>query len=188
MSDDESVEVDDANTKRRKRFRNKNYFFVACGLLLSVVSVLYYEEVPVTFSAIVIFSISFYLLCVIFASAILSSKKPVLKPICQFVLPSRVAGLLLFGSFLISLLFMWAGLYVHYCHEFSPEINGGVEASYFSYITMATVGYGDIHPNSLHAKQLVMWQISTSILLFFGAFPLLISRFATFNSNFTDKP
>ena len=58
------------------------------------------------------------------------------------------------------------------------------QALYFSVVTATTVGYGDYIPISNWAKFYVIFEISSSFLLFFAAFPLLISRV----SNFTELP
>lgn len=79
------------------------------------------------------------------------------------------------------MVYCWANIYYSIGSDFKNPITKEIDAVYFSYITMATVGYGDIVPVSDHAKELVMYQISGSILLFFGAFPLLVSRLSTFN-------
>jgi hypothetical protein len=52
-------------------------------------------------------------------------------------------------------------------------------AVYFSTVTITTLGYGDYTPAPGAARLFVMWELGTGFLLLLVAFPLLISRIAT---------
>ncbi len=55
----------------------------------------------------------------------------------------------------------------------NKPVSNWVDALYFSFVTGATVGYGDLHPMSSHGKQLVMLQILSTLaflILFFNFF------------------
>jgi hypothetical protein len=54
---------------------------------------------------------------------------------------------------------------VHYPSAFDPTINNSTDALYFSTITIATVGYGDIKPISAGVKWIVMVEVVLGILL-----------------------
>lgn len=55
----------------------------------------------------------------------------------------------------------------------NKPVSNWVDALYFSFVTGATVGYGDLHPMTSHGKQLVMLQILSTLaflILFFNFF------------------
>jgi hypothetical protein len=59
--------------------------------------------------------------------------------------------------------------------------NGGVvdsqlDALYFSFVTITTLGYGDFHPVSAVAKCSVMCEVASGLIMLIGALPLLIGR------------
>lgn len=50
----------------------------------------------------------------------------------------------------------FSGLYVVQGLKFDSEIDGVFDAIYFSFVTLTTLGYGDIHPDSWDTKLLVI--------------------------------
>ena len=65
-------------------------------------------------------------------------------------------------------------------NKFSSKFASWQDAPYFSLVTIATVGYGDITPVGDYEKWLVMWEITIGILFFGCIVSLLISRIARF--------
>ncbi|NEU07681.1 two pore domain potassium channel family protein [Flavihumibacter sp. R14] len=55
----------------------------------------------------------------------------------------------------------------------SRPVDNWIDALYFSFVTGATVGYGDLYPTTTHGKQLVILQIVSTLaflILFFNFF------------------
>ena len=67
--------------------------------------------------------------------------------------------------------------------HFSLPIENPETATYFSLVTMTTLGYGEFHPVSESARNLVISQLFSGMLLLFGVFPLLISRMSSFTGD-----
>ena len=53
---------------------------------------------------------------------------------------------------------------------------GRLDALYFSFVTITTLGYGDFHPVSAAAKWTVMGEVVSGLIMLVGALPLLINR------------
>jgi hypothetical protein len=51
-----------------------------------------------------------------------------------------------------------------------------LDALYFSFVTITTLGYGDFHPVSAVAKCSVMCEVASGLIMLIGALPLLIGR------------
>ncbi len=100
----------------------------------------------------------------------------------KYFFPSRLVGVIVFFLILCSLILDFGILYLNAgtIINFSTAINSLTDALYFSVVTMTTLGYGDITPISSHAKLLVIFQVSSGLLLLFGVFPLLIARLSGF--------
>jgi len=64
--------------------------------------------------------------------------------------------------------------------HFVNPITTAVDAIYASVVTMTTVGFGAYAPIDENTKRLVIGQLASAVLLFFGVFPLLISQLSTF--------
>jgi hypothetical protein len=97
-------------------------------------------------------------------------------------LPTRMAALILLPILLGALIIAFGGLYL--------STNGGVvdnqtpaqplvtrlDAVYFSFVTITTLGYGDFHAVSAVSKWAVMGEVTSGLTMLAGALPLLISR------------
>jgi hypothetical protein len=97
-------------------------------------------------------------------------------------LPTRMAALILLPILLGALIIAFGGLYL--------STNGGVvdsqippqplvsrlDAVYFSFVTITTLGYGDFHPASAVSKWAVMGEVTSGLTMLVGAVPLLVSR------------
>ena len=59
-----------------------------------------------------------------------------------------------------------------------PILTGRLDAVYYSMVTVVTLGYGDFVPTTEGARKLVIWELTSGLLVLIGAFPLLISRLA----------
>ena len=55
-----------------------------------------------------------------------------------------------------------------------------VDAMYFSFVTMTTLGYGDYVPASRTARIYVVCQLLTTAIIILFAFPLVVSRVASY--------
>ncbi len=87
------------------------------------------------------------------------------------VQPKRSLVLLFLNFF--EIVFDFALMYAFYdlrvAEFFTRDLKGGVDAIYFSFVTAATVGYGDIAPLASLAKELAIAQISLTFV-FVGLF------------------
>ena len=101
------------------------------------------------------------------------------------VFPTRLAGCIVVVSLLATLILGFASLYIalNSSEPLLNPFNSSIDAIYFSYVTITTLGYGDFSPVSDCAKYVVLFQLSSGILLLFGVFPLLISRISDFTSD-----
>ncbi len=116
-------------------------------------------------------------------------------------LPHRLFGLLLFLFLLMALIPSFAEMYIsrgdvcqsshQHClsacslsqEASQPDFDSCrmttmVNALYFSFVTMSTLGYGDYMPNSEVTRGIVVWQLGSGVLLFLLAFPMVVSRMA----------
>ncbi len=100
------------------------------------------------------------------------------------MLPTRTAGIFVVSFLLIAIITSFAGMYLY-----TNSVGSGVlcltselDALYFSFVTITTLGYGDYLPITNTGKLLVMFELGSGLLLLFGIFPLLISRLSTFGT------
>lgn len=103
----------------------------------------------------------------------------------KWFFPTRLVGLGMFILLAYALIKAFAALYLQLktTEHFSQAISSPEDATYFSLVTMTTLGYGEFHPISESAKSLVVFQLSSGLLLLFGVFPLLISRISGFTGD-----
>jgi hypothetical protein len=100
-------------------------------------------------------------------------------------LPTRTTALILLPVLLGALNAAFGGLYLStfggVVDGQSPAqpLVGHLDALYFSFVTITTLGYGDFHPISAVAKWIVMGELVSGILMLVGAVPLLITRLTT---------
>jgi hypothetical protein len=100
-------------------------------------------------------------------------------------LPTRASALILLPVLLGALIAAFGGLYLStkggVLDGQSPAapLMGRLDAFYFSFVTITTLGYGDFHPVSPLAKWIVMGELVSGILMLVGAVPLLIARLTT---------
>lgn len=89
----------------------------------------------------------------------------------ESVQPRRSLVLLLFNFFEIVLDFalFYAFCEQHYDHFFTRPLHGTTDAIYFSFVTAATVGFGDIAPLHVLAEKLTIVQL-TLTFIFVGLF------------------
>lgn len=118
------------------------------------------------------------------------------KNYAKNMLPMRASGLIMVVLFFLTIVFSFAALYQTNEKDFcksnavmSTNAPASVatpldklDAVYFSVVTVATVGYGDITPITPTAKWLVTAEIVSGVLLLVGIVSFLISRIANFGS------
>ncbi len=97
------------------------------------------------------------------------------------VQPKRSLVLLFLNFFQIAFDFalMYAFYEMRITDFFTRDLKGSVDAIYFSFVTAATVGYGDIAPVASLAKKLAIAQISLTFVfvgLFLNFFANLLQR------------
>lgn len=110
----------------------------------------------------------------------------------EHISPRRSVLLLFLNFFEIILTF--ALLYLHFNYHqqgfFRPELTSVTDAVYFSFVTAATVGYGDMVPVAPVAKHLVMIQITITFVfvgLFLNFFSNLFSRSTMLQSSYRTR-
>jgi len=92
--------------------------------------------------------------------------------------PRRDGALLVLGMLLSAVVTGFASLYTQQGWLAAEATSARVDALYFSVVTMATVGFGDLHPLTGDAKVAVMAQIGSGLLFLAAAIPVLASRLA----------
>ena len=92
--------------------------------------------------------------------------------------PSSLVGCVVVISLLVTLILGFASLYMTFntCEYLNTTFKSSLDAIYFSYVTITTLGYGDFTPASNTTKYIVLLQLSSGVTLLLGAFPLLIAR------------
>jgi len=115
-------------------------------------------------------------------------------------LPNKAWSLLLVILILATLVFAFGEVYlkiegvVHVVEDVAPGrdtegragsaqrevLTSKLDACYFSFVTITTLGYGDYVPATQLARLMVMWQVGAGALLVVVGFPLVVSRLATF--------
>ena len=104
----------------------------------------------------------------------LKNKKPCAEKVSGS-LPRRDAAVIQFPLYLVSLALSAACLYVT---SGTISASGGLNSIYFSVVTIATVGYGDIHPLTDFGKVVAIVEIASGVLLLVCALPILVGRLA----------
>lgn len=168
---------------------NKNFridFFLVVASLVAVGSAFLslYKGWPVL-SYGSILATDVYLIAVILTAAVRADKKNntyQFEWVACWLFPSRRVGVLTIPLLALVLIVSFAGLYysINGGGNFKPDFATDTDALYFSFVTLTTVGIGDIAPLSEEARKLVMFEISSGFLILIGAFPLLISRVSNF--------
>jgi hypothetical protein len=104
------------------------------------------------------------------------------------VQPRRSLALLFINFF--ELVFDFAFIYAFYdtrlAEFFTRDLHGGIDAIYFSFVTAATVGYGDIAPKASLAEKLAIGQLTVTFIfvgLFLNYFANLLNRVNQVNTS-----
>jgi hypothetical protein len=132
---------------------------------------------PLAWMAILISDL--YLFLVLLFAAVLSddSTFATRHPWITGLLPRRTTGLFVVALLLISIVSGFAGLYVGTEVFQSAKTPGDA-----LYISLFTLAFTDYSPKPGYGQFVVVCQVASGILFLIGAFPLLISRIATFES------
>ena len=131
--------------------------------------------------------VDIYLLSVLVLAAIRSDGVWNNNKIAKWFFPSRIAGLILVGMLLMVLIVGFAGIYCSLeSGALHKEPKNTTDAIYFSFVTITTLGYGEIYPLLEYPKRIVIFQLISGTLLLFGIFPLLISRISSFTESVID--
>lgn len=99
-------------------------------------------------------------------------------------LPHRLVALLLLPCLLVALISSFARLYTavgEVCDSHGAILTSSLDATYFSAVTMTTVGYGDFVPSGSRAKTIVLCELGSGVVLLLAALPLVVSRLALFS-------
>ena len=181
---------------------------LAIGILGAIVSGLaWWTEGPVWVSGAVVFSLNVYLLAVLFEAALRAGQDRTIsngivqaKPWVMFEFQQRgwsIAQVVLLFFIAVS---GFANMYLQdggviyngpplkaaqgvadeKPQSDHPPLSDRLDATYFSMVTITTLGYGDFVPTTEWSRKLVMWELGTGIELLVGIFSLLVARIADF--------
>lgn len=92
---------------------------------------------------------------------------------------ARITGMMVyFAALIVVILFGVVGTYIIGSHGgFNVRINNLLDATYFTVITLSTIGYGDIYPVTPTAKIFVIFLIIGGLGVFLGAVAAITSEF-----------
>ncbi|MFH2125159.1 MAG: ion channel, partial [Pseudomonadota bacterium] len=71
----------------------------------------------------------------------------------------------------------FAVVYHFWGSNFCGEIQGKIVAIYYSIVTITTLGYGEIHPNTYPSHLLVIMQLAYFLFLLLTILPIVVSIF-----------
>jgi hypothetical protein len=142
--------------------------------------------------AVSVFVVDCFLVCVFFIAAIQSDAK---SGNLDFVIYQnfgkkwrwmaiRTSGLILVAIFFLTDVLGFAAVFRALPDGyFNHPLSHWWEAVYFSIVTIATVGYGDVLPVNAWAKGIIIGQIASGILLLAGIVSFAIARISAFDSH-----
>lgn len=159
------------------KIKKENKYILAIGigiLIMGFLSLFCRLSMWVSLSFITI--INLYLLSLLIIATVLSDEKDWLPVGVVLIIPSRVVGLILFFIILASFILLFGAVYLKLGEIGKTTISNPFEAIYFSTLTTTTLGFGDISKNSNWPKGIMLYQVISSVHLFLGSFPLLLSR------------
>lgn len=93
--------------------------------------------------------------------------------------PNRPTSVVVLLCLTISLVYSFAGIFLSLDQTGSPfnkKLESPTQAVHLSLTTMLTLGDGVFHAEDDAARRLILFELGSSILLFFTIFPLVISR------------
>lgn len=122
-----------------------------------------------------------YLFCTLLIAAMRSDDGnfAIRHPWIMHLIPRRTAGVFIAIFLINAIVSGFAGLYVG-----TNVFQSGKTSLDALYISFMTIGFSDFSPTHGYGQWVVIAQLTSGILLFFGVFPLLISRIASFESTF----
>jgi Ion channel len=164
-----------------------NKAYKICGPIILVLAILSLVFKLSWLAEFVLVPINLYLIVLLIISAYLSdlseknvaANKPTIEKYYELI-PTRRMGMFLFSLFLISVVLCFAALFLDMGEYFKQPITGWKDAIYVSFGTITTANFGDFVPVKYCAKFWTSLETLNSIILFFGAFALLVSNLATF--------
>lgn len=125
--------------------------------------------IPHIYECLCIYSIAFVLVSGFLISAFKEHMSHISSPFdfVRFELLNLLSAVVFFGLAYFYLSKVDGG-------HFNQAI-GAVDAVYFSFVTIATVGYGDIHPMSTLAKSIVIFEIIFGLWFFVTVIPVAVA-------------
>lgn len=169
------------------------FSYLAFSMITCLLCVLcLYGFVCTFFVKLAIVSIDTYLVFLLLASSFLGDLSNIAakehfkveKKIGSFlykIMPTRLMGLFLFIIFLVTITFGFAAIYLENGQHFEAKILTPCDALYFSFGVLTTITFGEFKPIDGTGRLLVSLEVVNSVILFFGAFALLVSRLASFS-------
>lgn len=91
------------------------------------------------------------------------------------LLPTKTSSLIIFTFLFFTVVFGFAGLFIQ---SNLIDFNETFDAIYFSFSIITTIG--ECSTENSYLKGIVIWEISSGLLLFAGIFGLLISRISDY--------
>ncbi|MDX1956401.1 MAG: ion channel [Chitinophagaceae bacterium] len=124
--------------------------------------------------------VNLYTISFTFIAAVVSDGKSWFKGDAVNYLPTRVEGFVIFAFLLFAAAFLFADIYLTHTDGFKDPLQGELDALYYSFMTISTMGVEGIAPQTSELKRWVMFEVITSLNFFLGAFALLVSRITNF--------
>ena len=153
---------------------------VSFSAIMSMLGFLF-VKIPVILSSYIPLALTnLYLVSILAIAALKSDNRINDNKMYTRLMPTKTTGLMFFAVLFLATTLAYARIFLDYPSEIKPIIITHFDAFYFSFITMTTLGYGDVAPITDFAKQIVMWEFGSALLLFTGGLGLLLSRLASY--------
>lgn len=170
--------------KRLKRYRWEDGWILVCATLLACVGTWAMKSADVIAGWTAVGFVDVYLLSLVVLAGLRTDHKELRKnhPWVAMPFPRRTAGIFVIFLLLLASVTGFAALYLAYDvfpPDVFPQTKNWLDALYDSVLVL---GFSDFKPYRGGGQKIVLAQLFSGIVLLIGAFPLLISRLSTFDS------
>lgn len=155
-------------------------------VLLALIALIWFTQLSAWAGLPAVLGPSLYILAILYAAAHRSDVKMGSHVgdanLWDVIFPTRRAGVVLVLLFLTAFVLGFADLYIYsgIVLDKCNILDTPMEAIYFSFVTLATLGYGDFSFLSSLSQWLVMAELFSGVLLLVCTFALLIARLSIF--------